>query len=178
MTILAGLSRIKFLSESIQFKKLGDESVLGEVQKIAAYSDEMVEKMGEIVWALNEKNDSIAHLIAFTRSYAADYLTTNNIQCNFQASEELPASFVTGEIRRNIFLSVKESLHNIVKHAGASAVTIQVAIDSHLKVSIHDDGKGIDWDHIRPFSNGLSIFRKEWRRLGERSPFTIVMERK
>ncbi len=167
----AGLSRIKFLSESIQFKKSGEESILGEVQKIAAYSDEMVEKMGEIVWALNEKNDTLEHLVAFTRSYAADYLSTNQIQCVFKSSDELPSYFVTGEIRRNIFLSVKESLHNIVKHAGARTVTIKVAIDSHLTVSIHDDGRGIDWDHIRPFSNGLSNIQKRMEEIGGKAAF-------
>ncbi|HYJ37664.1 MAG TPA: ATP-binding protein [Chitinophagaceae bacterium] len=162
----AGLSRIKFLSESIQIKKSGDESVMGEVQKIAAYSDEMVEKMGEIVWALSEKNDSLQHLVAFTRSYAADYLATNNIECIFSSSDEIPTSFVTGEVRRNVFLSVKESLHNVVKHAGARTVTIKVSLDPNLKFSIQDDGKGIDWNHIRPFSNGLSNIRKRMEEIG------------
>jgi len=162
----AGLSRIKYLSESIQFKKPGDESILGEVQKIASYSDEMVEKMGEIVWALNQKNDSLDHLVAFTRSYASDYLATNRIECVFHTDEILPTASVNGEVRRNVFLSVKESLHNVVKHARASMVTIQVKVDSHLKVTIHDDGVGIDWDHIRPFSNGLTNIQKRMEEIG------------
>ena len=167
----AGLSRIKYLSESIQFNQTTSDSVLNDVQKIASYSDEMVEKMGEIIWALNEKNDSIAHLIAFTRSYAMDYLTTNQIQCVFNAEEELPGTFVTGEMRRNIFLSVKESLHNVVKHAGAKTVTINVAIGPRLSVKIHDDGKGIDLNHLRPFSNGLSNIRKRMEEIGGKASF-------
>jgi len=162
----AGLSRIKYLSESIQFKKANDESIINDVVKIASYSDEMVEKMGEIVWALNEKNDTLADLVAFTRSYAVDYLNTNNIQCIFHGSEELPGSFVTGEIRRNLFLSVKESLHNVVKHAGAQTVTIRVSIDNNIQFTIHDDGVGIDWNHIRPFSNGLSNILKRMEEIG------------
>jgi signal transduction histidine kinase/ligand-binding sensor domain-containing protein len=162
----AGLSRIKYLSESIQFNKSITESISNDVQKIASYSDEMVEKMGEIVWALNEKNDSIEHLVAFTRAYAVDYLTTNKIQCVFNAAEELPATFLTGELRRNLFLSVKESLHNVVKHAGARTVTIRVTIGSHICVSIHDDGVGIDLNHVRPFSNGLSNIRKRMEEVG------------
>jgi signal transduction histidine kinase len=115
---------------------------------------------------LNEKNDSLEHLVAFTRAYAADYLTTNNIGCVFKSLDELPSSFVTGEVRRNVFLSVKESLHNVVKHAGAQTVTIKVSLGSGLRVSIHDDGKGIDWDHIRPFSNGLSNIMKRMEEIG------------
>ena len=167
----AGLSRIKYLSQSIQLKKPDDETVAGDVQKIAAYSDEMVEKMGEIVWALNEKNDSINHLIAFTRSYASDYLSAHDIRCNFESENKLTDSFVTGEIRRNVFLSVKETLHNVVKHAEAKSVTVSMHIDSHLKVVIHDDGIGINWKSIRPFSNGLTNIKKRMEEIGGKVNF-------
>ena len=162
----AGLSRIKYLSESIQFKKENDESITSDVAKIADYSDEMVEKMGEIVWALNEKNDTLADLIAFTRSYSVDYLSNHSIQCKFFAPEQLPSSFVTGEMRRNLFLSVKETLHNVVKHAKARVVTIHISLNKTLQVVIHDDGVGIDLDNIRPFSNGLSNIHKRMEEVG------------
>ena len=167
----SGLSRIKYLSQSIQLKKVDDMAILNELRKIASYSDEMVEKMGEIVWALNEKNDTLEHLVTFTRAYAADYLGTNNIHCIFKAPSAMSASFVTGELRRNVFLSVKETLHNVVKHAKAQTVTIVVSIDSHLKFNIHDDGKGIDWNQIRPFSNGLSNIQKRMEEVGGKAVF-------
>ena len=78
--------------------------------------------MGEIVWALNEKNDTLADLVAYSRSYAIEYLANHNIYCKADTPLGLPGTFIAGEIRRNIFLSVKECLHNIVKHSGASSV--------------------------------------------------------
>ena len=45
-----------------------------EISKIREYTHEMIDKMGEIVWALNEKNDSLSDLLAYTRSYAVEYL--------------------------------------------------------------------------------------------------------
>ena len=51
----AGLSRIKFLSETIGIKKQQQEPIEEDVNKIREYSHEMIDKMGEIVWALNEK---------------------------------------------------------------------------------------------------------------------------
>src|SRR5205814_6023711 len=45
----AGLSRIKFLSQSILNKKIEDEIMKTELEKITSFSDEMSEKMGEIV---------------------------------------------------------------------------------------------------------------------------------
>jgi signal transduction histidine kinase len=120
----------------------------------------MVEKMGEIVWALNEKNDTLADLIAYTRSYAVDYLSNNNINCDVHTPTDLPSTFVDGETRRNIFLSVKEGLHNVVKHAEATSVVFTVQLTNEFQITIHDNGKGIDWANIRKFSNGLENIRK------------------
>ncbi len=119
----AGLSRIKFISQSIRNKKMEDEAIKTELEKITGYSDEMTEKMGEIVWALNEKNDTLADLVAYSRSYAIEYLANHDINCKADTPLGLPGTFIAGEIRRNIFLSVKECLHNIVKHADASCVS-------------------------------------------------------
>src|SRR5205085_3526471 len=59
----AGLSRIKFLSETIGIKKQKEEPIEDEISSIRNYSHEMIDKMGEIVWALNEKNDSLVDLL-------------------------------------------------------------------------------------------------------------------
>jgi signal transduction histidine kinase len=156
----AGLSRIKFLSENMKLKRENGETIREDIEKISTYSDEMAEKMGEIVWALNEKNDTIGHLVAFTRSYVLEYLSGQNIQCSINTPLNLPSGFITGEMRQHIFLSVKECLHNIVKHAQASQVSFSVYLNGGIEIIIHDNGKGINWDLIRPFSNGLHNIKK------------------
>jgi signal transduction histidine kinase/ligand-binding sensor domain-containing protein len=167
----AGLSRIKFLSQSILNKKIKDEVIKTELEKITSFSDEMSEKMGEIVWALNEKNDTLADLIAYTRSYAVEYLANHNIQCEADTPSNLPGTFITGEMRRNIFLSVKECLHNIVKHAGATRVCFSVQLNGAIKIVIHDDGKGIDWSNQRSFSNGLQNIHKRMKEINGKANF-------
>ena len=68
--------------------------------------------------------------------------------------------FVSGEFRRNVYLTVKEALHNIVKHSGASKVDIRVEAGKQLFISIHDNGKGFDEKNIRPFSNGIHQYEE------------------
>ena len=152
----AGLSRIRFLSETIGLKKQKQEPFDEDIGKIREYSYEMIDKMGEIVWALNEKNDTLSDLLSYTRGYAMEYLTQNGIACKVEAPEHFPTTFVSGEFRRNIYLTVKEALHNIVKHAQASAVVIKINITSKLQIEIKDNGTGFDKSKIRQFSNGLS----------------------
>jgi ligand-binding sensor domain-containing protein/signal transduction histidine kinase len=168
----AGLARIRFLSESIKRKKHVDSALfLPEISKISSFSDEMIEKMGEIVWALNEKNDSIADLIAFTRSYSVDYLQNHGIDYKVEVSTGSPLFFLSGETRRSIFLAVKEILFNIVKHANATEVIIRFSVSDQFQIDILDNGKGIDWEKIKPFRNGLDNIRKRIESINGRVEF-------
>jgi signal transduction histidine kinase len=131
--------------------------------------------MGEIVWALNEKNDSLSDLLSYTRSYAVEYLSQNGINCTVALPDSIPAGFVSGEFRRNIYLTVKETLHNVVKHAQASAVNITIQADQRLEITIQDNGTGFDKKNIRPFSNGLTNMEKRIKEIGGR--FSITNEK-
>jgi signal transduction histidine kinase/ligand-binding sensor domain-containing protein len=162
----AGLSRIKFLSETIGIKKQKQEPIEDEVSSIRDYSHQMIDKMGEIVWALNEKNDSLSDLLAYTRAYAVEYLSQNGIKATVETDEQFLNLFVSGEFRRNIYLTVKEALHNIVKHSRATDVSICVETNKQLFISIHDNGTGFDEKNIRPFSNGITNMKKRIESLG------------
>jgi len=162
----AGLSRIKILSETIKFENQKGIVDPSHLLKISAYSEEMMDKMGEIVWALNQRNDSMNDLLGYTRAYAVDYLTSHNIHCVFHAPTEHPEIFVSGEARRNIFLSVKEALHNVVKHSQADDVEITITTSNELLILIHDNGKGINMDKTRRFGNGLNNITKRMTEIG------------
>jgi signal transduction histidine kinase/sugar lactone lactonase YvrE len=162
----ASLSRIKFLSEMIGIKKQQKEPIEEDISKIRKYSDDMIDKMGEIVWALNEKNDTLSDLLAYTRAYTVEYLSQNGIQSDVQTAEKFPDLFVSGEFRRNIYLTVKEALHNIVKHSQATRVSVCVETTRELFIRIHDNGTGFDEKNIRPFSSGLTNMKKRIESLG------------
>jgi signal transduction histidine kinase/streptogramin lyase len=162
----AGLSRIKFLSETIGIKKQLQQPIEDDISSIRQYSHEMIDKMGEIVWALNEKNDSLSDLLAYTRSYAVEYLSQNGIHCIVNTPDNFPSTFVSGEYRRNIYLAVKEALHNIIKHAQATEVIITINIGRQLSISIADNGIGFGNEPARPYSNGLSNMKKRMEDIG------------
>jgi len=162
----AGLSRIKFLSETIGIKKQQQLPIEEDISKIREYSHEMIDKMGEIVWALNEKNDSLSDLLSYTRSYAVEYLSQNGVGCTVHSPEQLSSAFVSGEFRRNVFLAVKEILHNVVKHSQANHVKIEMNVNHDLFIQIQDNGTGFDRAGIRPFSNGLHNIEKRMKDIG------------
>jgi len=151
----AGLSQIKFLSEAIGMKRQKHLPIEEEVSSIRSFSDEMIDKMGEIVWALNEKNDTLSDLLSYTRSYAVEYLAQHGIKCRVEEPDNISQDYVSSEFRRNIYLTVKESLHNIVKHAQATEVFIKIEISNWLSIQIRDNGIGINNSTKNSWGNGL-----------------------
>jgi signal transduction histidine kinase len=168
----AGLSQIKFLSETIGMKKQKHLPFEEEIDSIRSFSDEMIDKMGEIVWALNEKNDTLSDLLSYTRSYAMEYLEQNGIACTVDEPDAIPQDYVSSEFRRNIYLTVKETLHNVVKHAQASEVSVKIEIDRNLTIQIRDNGIGITVPPGKASGNGLINMNKRIKELN--GSFEIV----
>ncbi|HMH34967.1 MAG TPA: two-component regulator propeller domain-containing protein, partial [Puia sp.] len=155
----AGLSTIRFLSEKVK-RNVFSEVTREDIEKMQSTSNDLIDKMNEIIWAMSEKNDSLEDLVLYMRSYSMEYCEENNLDCTIQLPENIPPVFVSGEMRRNIFLTVKESLHNIVKHACANKVDIQIEVSAGLDISIHDDGKGFKEHQVSGMGNGLRNMRQ------------------
>jgi signal transduction histidine kinase len=135
----SGLTKITYLSQMA----LGKSDTEGNLTKINKTATELVENMSELIWVMKEENNTLEDLATYIKSYAVEYFENNNISVSIQIPELFNDIIINGNDRRNLFLSVKESLHNIVKHAHAKNVSIVIAIDSHLKIVISDDGIGL-----------------------------------
>ena len=111
--------------------------------------------MRDLVWALNPDNTTLANLIARVREYSSDYLEDFPIELKSSYPENIPQSPITKESHRGIFMVVKESLNNIVKHAQASEVEILTQLSNqNLSIAIEDNGIGFDIKNYEA-GNGL-----------------------
>lgn len=139
-----------------QHEKLSDYH--GQISSIARTG---VQSLSEIVWAVNPRNDNIEDLIAYTAQYSRDFLAAAGIDCLLDFPHPLPEGMVSGEIRHNTFLIVKESLNNVVKHAQAKKVEINFALKSGVMCwRISDDGIGFAPLPDTGLANGLRNIRK------------------
>ena len=121
----------------------------------------MVDQMGEIVWAMNSKNDTLENLVGYLSTYARDYFENFDISPKVEMPEKMPHAEMTGMKRRNIFLVVKESLNNIVKHANATQVSLNMEIHKNdVNITVADNGKGFEMGQTRRFGNGLKNMQK------------------
>ncbi len=160
----AGLSTIRFLSEKVKRNSFSAVTKT-DAEKIVTNANELVQKMNELIWAMNEKNDTLEDLLFYTRAYSAEYAEENNLQLEINLPEAIPAVLISGELRRNVFLTVKESLHNIVKHARAKNVSINISAGKNLMINIKDDGVGFS-ETDKHEGNGLKNMQKRMESVG------------
>ena len=160
----SGVTAIRLLSE-IAMQKTKEKPV-EEISKISYNANELMTKMNAIIWSMNPGNDSVSSLVAYIRSYASEYLDNFKIQYQINVPAEIPGNDVSGVKRRNIFLVLKESLNNLMKHANASEVTINIHFNNRMMVEIIDNGKGIDKDKLNQFGNGLKNMQRRMESIG------------
>lgn len=156
------LSAIALMSGVMKEKISG-----ASVEKISKAAQQSLEKISEIVWSLNPRNDKLENLLAYIRKYTVEYFELTSIKCKVNIPNEIPDIIIKGEQRRDIFLSVKEALHNVLKHADASFVQLAfLSNKDHGEIIIHDNGKGIATDHTNSFGNGLRNMKERMRSAG------------
>jgi signal transduction histidine kinase len=165
----SGMTAIRLMSEIAKNKM--KENTPTEIERISQSADDVLNKMNAIIWSMNSRNDSLGNLIAYIRSYSQEYFDITPIVCRVNIPEEIPDFEVTGDKRRNLFLCVKESLNNVLKHSKASKLIIDITIVNGLTITIHDNGVGINLDKLREFGNGLQNIDRRMRSIG--GNFTI-----
>jgi signal transduction histidine kinase len=163
----ASLTRISILSDLAKNK----DDVTGETKQwlgqISDTSRGVMEEMSQIIWALNPKNDTLEGLVAYLRRFANEFLEPTTINCFFDLPEILPARALSVEARRNVYLVVREVLHNVVKHSGATKVLITMKLNEHgFRIMIKDDGKGFDPGNLEFPGNGLINMKKRMNDIG------------
>lgn len=136
---------------AIMAARQGDQSeAVPEVGKISAISAAMVTSMNEIIWSLNTRNDSLNGLIAYIHVCAREFIDNTPLTLKFDISESPGEVIIRGVDRRNLFLTVKEALNNVVKHAQATEVTLRMQPQTiptqggTFHVDVCDNGRGFD----------------------------------
>lgn len=157
----ASLTRISILSELAKKQQTEPVKALHTINQISEISGDVVDEMSEIIWAMNPRNDTLDSFASYIRQHASSYLESAEIEGTFLFPDEIPSIPMSSELRRNLFLTVKEAFHNIAKHSGAGNVRMSLYLDKLvLHIKIEDNGIGFDLENIRHLGNGLINMRK------------------
>ena len=162
----SSLSQIAILSEVVR-QKIGDNGAAAPLNLIAETSREMVDSMSDIVWAINPDKDHLSDLIQRMRRFASDVLEAQDIVYRFHLDEMHRDLALGADIRREVYLIFKESVNNLIKHAGATEVEMSVFIEKNsLIVKINDNGKGFVFSEAGSAAADSAISVKDYAGFG------------
>ncbi len=153
------LTNINMLSE-ISRKNLGHpqeaEKFLNRItEEVTATS----QALNDIIWSVNAGNDSIEETMSRMRRYAAELFDNSNTILHLNMNENIAGKILNMEQRRDVYLIYKELMNNILKHASANNVWIDIHWQNgKLLLKIKDDGKGFDHSVLTK-GNGLKNIR-------------------
>ena len=137
------LTEINFLASTSPLPGSVDETHT-TFKAISERARALVKALDVIVWAVDPADNSLQSLADYLCSYTREYLTNSAVPCRFKVPIACPDLIVDGKVRHEVFMAVKEILNNIVRHAEATEVTLQMAIGDALVINIIDNGKGFD----------------------------------
>jgi signal transduction histidine kinase len=137
----AGLTQITLLTE---LARREPEQTHSNLERITDSARTLTKAMDEIVWAVDPQHDTFEGLMDYISVYAEDFLRVAGIRCRMDLPVTLPTMRIDAELRYNLFLTIKEALNNIVKHAHATEVWLRLTLgDNFFTLIIQDDGCGL-----------------------------------
>ncbi|MEO6182341.1 MAG: two-component regulator propeller domain-containing protein [Verrucomicrobiota bacterium] len=184
----ASLTRISMLSQSVRSEVEDLPQAAADVDQIHSTAREITRALDEIVWAVNPKYDTLDSLVAYLGRFAQLYLSATAIRCRLHVPVDPPPLALTAEVRHNVFLAFKEALHNAVKHAHATEVSVSLELrPTEFELLVVDNGRGFNWksdastavtsgDGLRSApGNGLLNMQKRMEEIGGRCEWDIVL---
>lgn len=165
--ISSGLSAINLLANYLKNTPLSKDTQT-ELKHIAESSTELNQRIREIIWAISSESDNIEGLVNFLRRYVSDFGEMHHLDARFAASDDLPDMKLSNEIKRNLFLCVKEALNNAAKYAQASQIDVSIDFKNpEMCLTIKDNGNGFDLEKaLNNGGNGLKNIQERLRQIG------------
>jgi two-component system, NarL family, sensor histidine kinase DegS len=125
----------------------------------------IINDMRGIIYNLKPMTLDDLGLTITVQRYANKLMDFNNLQVKVQANEE--RKDILPVIKLTLFRIIQEACNNVIKHANATMINIEINYEEHwIKVLIKDNGSGFNLDktdsskneHLSSF--GLSIMRE------------------
>ncbi|GHN00147.1 histidine kinase [Cytophagales bacterium WSM2-2] len=135
------LSSISILSNmALKSNEKAKEIMLNEIKDS---SITLMERMDDIVWSINPRNDSLDRLMLRVGNFASKLFEAKGIDYQIEVPQAISNIKFPMEDRQHIYLIMKEAVNNLVKYSRCTSATIRVSLNP-LTVEVRDNGTGFD----------------------------------
>ena len=164
----AQLTQVVLLAEVAQREHRQNAAASAQFAKICDHVREVAVAMNEVVWAVNSRRDTVQDFVNYVCKYAQLFFSATSIRCRLDVEPvDIPHVPFALPVRRNLFLAVKEALHNAAKHSQANELFLRIHwYGDRLIVSVEDNGRGFDPDRLASERNGMSNMTQRMAEIG------------
>jgi len=165
----SNLSTISLQSRMMANARLLDDNSNKQLQEISNIASITTETIRDIVWFINPFHDKSEDLFIRMKELASKMLINLNYTFTSKGNDErIFDSLPDLNKRRHIYLIFKEALNNIIKHSGATEVSvILLTEDKKFIMIVTDNGKGFNEEEIKR-GEGLRNLRNRATQAGSR----------
>ncbi|HWX20065.1 MAG TPA: sensor histidine kinase [Candidatus Binatia bacterium] len=162
----ARVTQISLVSGLAQGDHNLSEKARADFNAISGMARELVSALYETVWAVNPENDNLDALGNYVCQMVDNLCDKAQLPRRLRVAE-LPRDVqVSSHIRHNLVLAVKEAVHNVIKHAKASELSVFVDWEgTTLTIRIQDNGCGLD-PATHAAGNGLANMQRRLEQAG------------
>jgi len=147
------LSVVKFQVDSV-VPPSEDDAI--QLKAASQHLDLLIDRMREIAKDLMPSALIRKGLIASIEEFAQNVTSSTGVEVVFSHSSDSPN--ISKEKSLNIYRLLQESVHNSLKHAGATRIDIELQIQgSSLILLCRDNGSGFDYQATLQESSGLGL---------------------
>ncbi|CAN5225585.1 hypothetical protein BH09BAC5_BH09BAC5_27940 [soil metagenome] len=171
----AGLTRIALTSDLVSLQLKENIVLHDKVGRMAEVARDLSQSLKEVVWSVKPEYDNFPSMINYFKAYCGEFFENSEITFTFHSTVQHPDKKVAPEIRRNLFLILKEALNNIIKHANADHVSVHIQLEGNIfEMIIEDNGIGFSLQACenKINSNGITNMKKRAEIIGMTSEFT------
>jgi|GEM_PF-947280 len=149
------LTQISMQSSLLREAPGSPAQLLARLDQLTTTARQATQQMSDVVWGLHQTQQTLPELLDRMRDHAHEVLYPLGLEVDFAANPAATAAQLAPETLQSLYLIYKEALHNVVKHAQATRVTVRLdASPTGLHLTVADDGQGHDGTP-RPGGNGL-----------------------
>ena len=138
------LSSISILSD-LAIRGNSSSQTIETMNEILDSSLMLMERMDDIVWSINPRNDSLENLLMRVRHFATTLFEARGVDYTIDIARNIHEVRLPMDYRQHIYLILKEAINNLVKYAHATQAIIEVRFDQHhLTLCVRDNGCGFE----------------------------------
>lgn len=148
----SGITALKLQIEFIK-QKTTDLSIKENIQEMLETCEGLHVSLRQILWNLKVGDDNVENFTQKVSHYIETFFGKTDILVQIY-KEGLSADFLSADMRRNIFLSIKEALNNAYKHSQCDHIEVYFIQKANIfEIEIKDDGIGMSNENR--IGNGL-----------------------